>query len=204
MNARPRNAELTRRAILDTARHLFAKQGISTVSLRDIASEAGVSHGLIQQYFGTREDMVAAIIKGEIDAFMATAAPPPDVNMEHLRRVLQDRMDDFRDFGLIIMRAELAGIEPEKMIDPAATTPAMHLASFIGDQQAKRSSCEGPALDPQLVSAYVNAALFGFSAMAPWLMTTVGLDPEEYQKRNEEIGKITLALIELACGIPHQ
>jgi|GEM_PF-646568 len=204
MEKRPRDAERTKTAILDAARRLFAERGIKTVSIRDIAAAAGVSHGLIQQYFGTRESMVAGIIKREIDAVMSIPPPIPDgtddVDLEYPRRMLRDGMKSFRDFALIIMRAELAGIEPEKMLDPALPTPAMHLASAIAGRRAKRPPHDLPAMDPRLVSAYINAALFGFGAMAPWLMTSVGLQPEEYEQRIDELVTITVNLIALASG----
>ena len=198
MTTRPRNAQKTRARILDTARRLFAEQGID-VSLRVIATAAGVSHGLIQQYFGTREGMVGAIIKREIDAVMS--APAGDLGeLDRLRSMLREGSDAFRDFAAIIARAELAGVAPETMLDPAATTPAMHLASVISGLQAKCKHPATAALDPKLVSAYVNAALFAFATMAPWLMTSVGLRPSDYEKRKDEIADITVALIQLASG----
>jgi AcrR family transcriptional regulator len=201
MTARPRNAERTKMDILDAARRLFAERGIDKASLREIAAAAGVSHGLIQQYFGTREEMVAAIIKYEIDAVMATSLAA-DANPEGMPKMLREHMDPFHDFARIIMRAELAGLAPEKMLDPAMPTPATHLASVIASRQAKRPPADAPALDPKLVSAYVNAALFGFSTLAPWLMTSVGLKPQEFRRRHDEIVAITMALIDLACGVP--
>lgn len=204
MKVRPRNAKQTRNAILDAARRLFAERGITTVSIRDIAAAAGVSHGLIQQYFGTRENMVAAIIKREIDAVMSSNPPVQegieDVDLEQLRMVLKAGVERFRDFALLITRAELAGIEPEKMLDLAVPTPAMHLASTIAGMQVKYPLPGRPAMDPKLVSAYINAALFGFGAMAPWLLTSAGLEPEGYETRIDEIIDITLTLIEAACG----
>lgn len=199
MSGRVRNAENTRARILDAARRLFAENGID-VSLRDIAAAASVSHGLIQQYFGTRDDMVAAIIKREIDAVMSAPAVTGG-DLEQLRGRLREGMDAFREFASIIMRAELAGAVPEQMIDPVATTPAMHLASVISGLQAKRRRRDAAALDPRLVSAYVNAALFGFATLAPWLMTSVGLRPKDYVKSKDEIVDITVALIELAGGV---
>ena len=167
---RSRNADLTRRRILDAARRLFAEQGID-VSLRHIAVEADVSHGLIRQYFGTRNDLVAAIIRREIEA--VTSAPAlTGGDLERLRAGLREGMDAFRDFASIIMRAELAGIAPKTMLDPAASTPAMHLASMIAGLPAKRGRRDPAALDPRVVSAYVDAALLGFATMAPWLMSS--------------------------------
>ncbi|MEI6207074.1 MAG: helix-turn-helix domain-containing protein [Desulfuromonadales bacterium] len=202
MYTRTRDAELTKSAILDAARRLFAKKGITSVSIRDIAAAAGVSHGLVQQYFGTREQMVAGIIKCEIDAVMSAPFPMPDGTgggePELIRRQLREGMEGFKDFASIIMRAELDGIEPEKMLNPDLPTPTTHLASTIaGMQEQSRPDGRSP-FNPKMVSAYVNAALFGFAALAPWLMTSVGLTPEDYEKRYDEIIDITMALIGLA------
>lgn len=200
MSERPRNAERSKAAILDAARRLFAVREISTVSLREIAAAAGVSHGLIQQYFGNREELVAEIIRREIASVLSASqhgAEPDDV-----RRMLRDGVEGFEEFAAIITRAELAGLEPEKMLKRSATTPAMHLASTIARMQSENAAATGVAFDPKLVSAYINAALFGFGALAPWLMTSAGLKPQDYRKRIDEIADITLALIELAGRRP--
>lgn len=201
MNERTRKAEQSKAAILEAARRLFAEREIAGVSIRDIAAAAGVSHGLVRQYFGNREAMVSAIIQREIDAILA-AAPPAEVDTDQLRRFIRDGMESFQDFAPIIARAELAGIEPEKMLGRRVTTPAKALASAIAHLQAKNGVPPGSALDPRLVSAYVNAALFGFGALAPWLMASAGLKPQAYRKQFDGIADITLALIELAGGAP--
>ena len=78
-------------------------------------------------------------------------------------------------------------------------TPAQLLAASIRDLQAR--SAPGPGTpDPALVSAYVNASLFAFEVMAPWLMTSVGLEPRAYEARLEEIIDISLGLIGQTAG----
>ncbi len=109
-------------------------------------------------------------------------------------------MERFRDFAVLITRAELTGIEPEKMLDPNISTPAMKMAATIAGMQAQCQPHDQPAMNPKIVSAYINAALFGFATMTPWLMTSVGLAPEDYEKRVEEIIDITIKLIVLAGG----
>lgn len=208
MIIRKRNAEQTRADILNAARRLFAELGITAVSIRTIADAAGISHGLVQQYFGTRENMVAEIIKHEIDVVMAAPPAVPsgtaDVDLESMRQALRGGMERFRDFAVLITRAELAGVEPEKMLDPNIPTPAMKMAEVITNMQGECQPHDQPAMDPKIVSAYINAALFGFAAMTPWLMTSVGLAPEDYEKRFDEIAEITMKLIALAGGHARQ
>ena len=198
-----RNAERTKTAILRAARRLFAKRGISAVSIRDIAKAAGVSHGLVQQYFGTREHMIAEIIRNEIEEFSKLLPPDPAVKtkftLEDIRATLNAGETRFRDYARLITRAELTGVKPEKMLDPAIPTPAMALANSIRDLQAE-SPQSSTRMDPQLVSAYINASLFAFATLSPWLMTSVGLDPKTYEARLDEIREISMKLISLAAG----
>ena len=49
-----------REQILDATLRLVARDGFAGVTLRDVASEVGVVHGLIRHYFATREQLVAA------------------------------------------------------------------------------------------------------------------------------------------------
>jgi AcrR family transcriptional regulator len=54
--------EDTRRRILDTALALFAAEGFSGASTREIAERAGVNLPAIQYYFGSKEGLYRAVI----------------------------------------------------------------------------------------------------------------------------------------------
>ena len=206
MSLKKRDSAKSKAAIIAAARKLFAKRGISTVSIRDIAKAAGVSHGLVQQYFGNRKRLIAAIIRNEIEQFEASSLPPeapePGSAFEDVRQRIRIGMPRFRDYAALITRAELAGAEPEKMLDPTVPNPAMALADLISQLQATSPTAR-ERLDPRLVSAYINASLFAFATMAPWLMTSVGLKPEDCETRFDEIAEISVQLIALAGGTPH-
>ena len=210
----------TKQKILDAARRLFAEHGIASVSIRDIAGAAGVSHGLVQRYFGTREEMVAAIIRREIEEFsqaqIAVPSSSGDADFTVLRQQIVVGMQSFRDYARMVARAELAGVEPEKMLDPSTATPAMQLARAIanlqrrgqgeGGEHATRDAGQSHAagagmLDPRLVSAYVNASIFAFSIMHPWLMTSVGMRPDDFWDHLDEIAEISVRLVALASGL---
>jgi AcrR family transcriptional regulator len=51
---------VTRRAILDAAREVFAGQGYDGATIRSIAAEAGVDPALVHHHFGTKEDLFVA------------------------------------------------------------------------------------------------------------------------------------------------
>jgi len=53
--------------ILQAALALFAKQGFHNTSIEQIRKKAGVSKGLIYNYFEKKEDLVTAILMREVD-----------------------------------------------------------------------------------------------------------------------------------------
>ena len=46
--------------IINCAAKLFAKRGVGSVSLRDIADELGISKGTLHYYFKTKEDLICS------------------------------------------------------------------------------------------------------------------------------------------------
>lgn len=56
--------EQRERAILDAATRLFASDGFHATSMRRIAAAAGVSEGTVFHYFGSKNDLMLAILHG--------------------------------------------------------------------------------------------------------------------------------------------
>jgi AcrR family transcriptional regulator len=63
---RKRDAEATKRAILDAAKIHFARSGYDGAYLRDIAAEANADAALINRYFGGKEGLFQAALKDSI------------------------------------------------------------------------------------------------------------------------------------------
>ena len=60
--AGPSGREQVAAAILDAATELFAEQGPAATSIRDIAARSNVNHGLVFRHFGTKEQLVGAVL----------------------------------------------------------------------------------------------------------------------------------------------
>lgn len=56
------NREQTRWRILEAARRRLVEEGYARLSTRQIAAEAGVNHALIHYYFGTKDQLVVAVL----------------------------------------------------------------------------------------------------------------------------------------------
>ena len=60
------DAEITRKQILAAALSLFSSKGYDATGVREIAAQAGVSHGVVRHHFGAKFDIWKSVID---DAF---------------------------------------------------------------------------------------------------------------------------------------
>lgn len=73
----PEEQELKER-LLVAAQRLFAERGRDAVSLRDIADEAGATHGSIRHHFGTKDNLyLASLLRVQSMGDMLETVPLP-------------------------------------------------------------------------------------------------------------------------------
>jgi AcrR family transcriptional regulator len=84
---RPPGTSDTRDRILDSARNMFARNGIDKTSIRAIAKDAAVDPALVHHYFGTKTQLFAAAIHIPIDP-MAVIGPLREVPVDQIGHVL--------------------------------------------------------------------------------------------------------------------
>jgi TetR/AcrR family transcriptional regulator len=61
--AKTRDADRTRRQVLDAAEDLFARRGFDAASLAQIGETAGVSRGTPSYFFGSKEELYEAVLE---------------------------------------------------------------------------------------------------------------------------------------------
>lgn len=106
--------------IRDAALKRFAAQGVGATSLRDIADTAGVSVGLVQHHFGTKDRLVdavdnhvLAILGASLAGAPATSSPDPVADHGHRVTSLIAEHTDVIDY---IVRAMLEDTATGKLI----------------------------------------------------------------------------------------
>lgn len=67
-----KSGDLRRDEILDGTIRAVSRSGFAAVTLRDVAAEVGVAHGLIGHYFGSRDELLAAAFDRAVTAELAT------------------------------------------------------------------------------------------------------------------------------------
>ena len=75
-----------RRQLLEAALELFGDNDYDDVSMDDIAEAAGVSHGLVFQYFGSKKGLYVAGIDALLEEFRRRTEPDPSVPVEERLR----------------------------------------------------------------------------------------------------------------------
>lgn len=67
-----------RRLIAQAVRRIAADRGLEAVSLGEVAAEAGISKGLVQHYFSTKDDMLryaTLTLRTQVEHHVAPAGP---------------------------------------------------------------------------------------------------------------------------------
>src|SRR6185503_9976634 len=95
-------AETSKQKILEAAETVFAEKGYDAASLQEICDLAGVTRGLPNYFFGSKENLYRAVLDRaftraqDLIAFIHTQAQKPDANVEEILRAVIDRLfDDF-------------------------------------------------------------------------------------------------------------
>jgi AcrR family transcriptional regulator len=70
--------ETRKKAIMDTALELFATEGFDKTSISKIAVKAGISKGLLYNYFSSKEDLIKTIIFNGLDSLTGYIDPNHD------------------------------------------------------------------------------------------------------------------------------
>lgn len=176
MGAPRGDSAVTRQVILRAARELFAARGVDGVSVRDIAAAAGVNHALVHRYFGAKNDIVGAILLAEGERMSAMGRPEADVetSLAAMREVMLHALTDGRTSLLLMLRAELDGLEPERMLGGAPLRPLVVLRAWLEEK-----SVAGSSVDAEAVAMVLAAAIMGLASCRPMLATGVGADGQD-------------------------
>jgi AcrR family transcriptional regulator len=107
-----RAAQSSAERIRDAALQNFAIHGTAGTTLREIATTAGVSIGLVQHHYGTKARLIAAVDEYVLTLLSASLAAPP-------ASTLADAVDEFgrRVVSLISERPDVVDYVGRTLID---------------------------------------------------------------------------------------
>jgi AcrR family transcriptional regulator len=103
--------------IRNAALELFARDGVTATTIRDVAAAAGVSPGLVQHHFRTKVDLEAAVneyvLQIAVEASSEIEESTAEADAEELSRVMGERIAELvreqRSALLYVIRSAAAG-----------------------------------------------------------------------------------------------
>src|SRR3954471_7150539 len=142
-SAEPTSREERRRrteaCILQEARRLFAEEGFERATIRAVARQTGVDPALVMQYFGSKEGLFAAAMKGAHGGGTARTAPREEIPTAVLQDVLAKFEDtDDREAAVTLLRNFLTHPEANRIMrDEVMCALIRDLAGTIGGKDAE-------------------------------------------------------------------
>ncbi|XVU29551.1 TetR family transcriptional regulator [Actinoplanes sp. CA-054009] len=102
---RRRDASRTRQLLLDVAKKLFARDGYSATTVRDIADEAGVNVALISRYFTSKEGLFEACLSSAVSELRRDSGEIAldDVAADIARRITTSRDDQGMTESMLLL-----------------------------------------------------------------------------------------------------
>ena len=109
--ARADRVRRRRREILRAAAELFQETGFHSATTHSVAERAGISVGLIYQYFGNKDDLLQAVIVDILGDFrdlvaprLEQAGPDPVERLRHGYAALVEVIDEKREATVLAYR----------------------------------------------------------------------------------------------------
>jgi TetR/AcrR family fatty acid metabolism transcriptional regulator len=183
-----------RRSILAAAVRVFARSGYHGARVGDIATEAGVAHGLLYHYFGSKEEVLETVFRenfGELlDRFRAVeaAAEPPDEKLEGIAKILLRTWRNDPDLVTVMVR-EVAR-SPQLQAQVEEVREAFAIVQRVIEQGQADGSFRSD-VDAQLASWIVYGGLE--EVLTGWVL---GQLPDG----DEEVARAEQTVVDLALG----
>lgn len=203
-----RDAERSRKAILDSAEALFAERGFEVVSLHEIGAAAGLSRGTPNYFFGSKHDLYVAVLERVFAdreeatrrAFESVTAWCEAAQAGSLRRPLTRAIESYMSFLLerpafvkLIVREELRGGEGLRAAQRESTAMREALAA-IRAVASKRSLHRFNVDDAVLVLVSLT---FSPLSQQSTFMSALGRDLNDAAVRRRHVGLVVGQMLQL-------
>ena len=173
--------------ILEAVLRLMAHEGISGVSMRAVAREAGVATGLLHYYFADKTDLIGAALRQVEEQDIAMVEPDPTLPADKRLRIALRRVAEpqFLTTEYLALRLQLWAL---------AQAHEEYATINIEAQQRYRASLSALIRDarPDLRRAEADRRATDIDVLQNglWLTTLLGLDRASIRRtvaRSEEI-----------------
>lgn len=168
MRTKAQQREETTRALVTTARALFAKNGYPNVSLAEVVAKAGVSKGALYHYFESKDDLFRAVLAEVHEEVARRVGQIDDPDRwtqltEGCRTFLAAAIDARNQRIMLVDAPAVLGWETWRQLD--AMTSMRHLTDLLRELMTEGTITDQP-VEPlaHLLSGAMNEAALWLAA----------------------------------------
>ena len=176
----------TQQRILDAARTIFMKKGLSGARMQEIANEAGINKALLHYYFRTKDKLYYAILEEAFKTILPlvadvfNSAETLEMKLNRLASRYVELLEEHRYLPLFIMN--------ELQMNPGRISEFINLKKFINLSNLKKQVQDEYGLENinegMLIHAFINFLsnmIFPFMAR-PIIQLNLGISDELYHE----------------------
>lgn len=162
-----------RAALLTAATEIVTETGSPNLTVREVAARAGINHGLVHRYFGTKDTLISAVIDEISDSLAKELA-------ESGGGAAAIHGDAAGTLAQLIGHAMIAGGDDVGVGDRAHP---------VADQIVRRLRDEGDMSehDARVAAAQIIALTLGWRLNERFLITACGLGDDDVEALRDEV-----------------
>jgi TetR/AcrR family transcriptional regulator, repressor for neighboring sulfatase len=187
-----RSREDVSEALIDAAAALASERGSGHVTVRDIATRAGVNATLVHRYYGSKQNLMRAAMMRAQERLASRIEEVPEV-VEGAAAIVHATLRE-RELIATLTRATLDGV----FADIPADNPAM--AILLERFQQEAADRGGGRHDPRIVVACLSAATVGYALLGDYIRHGTGLDDRPDDEVEALLVEVLRDVARLALG----
>jgi AcrR family transcriptional regulator len=149
-------------AVQKAAFELLAERGPRAVTIRDVAERAGVNHALVHRHFGTKDELIRAVMVRQSHEVGTAAAAMVQPDIATLLAMLRDRPAYWRVLARTVLDA------PELLVEGRLPAAGIALGMMAGGADADDAT--------RLAAAVAGALTLGWLVFGPHLMAVLDVE----------------------------
>src|SRR5271169_1254683 len=185
-----RDAERTRRALLDAAEIEFAAKGLAGARVDVIAEESCANKRMLYYYFGSKDDLYVAVLER---AYGAMREREKELNLTHLepleaiQKLVEFKFDYYEENPRIIPLLAAENLQGGKYLKPSRRLRDMHMSLVdmickVLDAGEKKGVIR-PGIDPFQLYVSMSALSYFFFSNSATLSAAFGRRLESFTER---------------------
>jgi len=158
--------EQSKSALLEAAFALFAKNGYEKTSIAQIAKAAGVSKGLVYNYFSSKEELLNAIFLGMIEQFSDLFEFDFSQNPQLILKTMLDETFKYIESGNEVSRLIFQLILQKDAMNSVRPTIKAIIEGKLKSMEKvfEALGYEHPANETFFIGAFLDGVSFGYLA----------------------------------------